>query len=142
MQKKKIWHIVITIIIIINIVLTAYILVGLNNTTDSDMKYTIYIGTNDKDTYSQLISTDESKQMVNNICAEYLEEGYTIVDGEGYWIDDTGISTDEDTIILILVNADEEVVYDIADQIIEDLNQSAVLIEKDSIQKDLYEGKQ
>lgn len=45
-------------------------------------KYILYIGTNDKDTYTRLISLDEAKKIVNGICAEYADD-YTVQEASG-----------------------------------------------------------
>lgn len=100
-------------------------------------QYVMYIGTNDKDTYEQIISTEEAKKIVDGICFKYLG-GYTIQDAIGSWVDDDGNPTHENTIVCYFDDTDSETVHKIADEVIAALNQNSVLIETDSIQIEFY----
>lgn len=100
-------------------------------------QYVMYIGTNDKDTYEQIISTDDAKAIVDGICFKYLE-GYTIQDATGSWVDEKGIPTHENTIVCYFDGTDRETVYKIADEVIAALNQNTVLIEEDQIRTEYY----
>lgn len=102
-------------------------------------QYVMYVGTNDKDTYEQIISTDDAKAVIDTACQKYLEE-YTLQEAVGSWVDEKGIVTHEETIICIFDSASEEEVYAVADQVIKELNQNTVLIEKSSVRMDFYGG--
>lgn len=105
-----------------------------------DRQYVMYIGTNDKDTYKPEISTDEAKNIVDEICLKYFD-GYTIQDAVGSWKDETGTSTHENTIVCYFDNADKQTVYAVANEVIKKLNQNTVLIEADNIKMEYYSGK-
>ena len=103
------------------------------------MQYVMYVGLNDKDTYEQIISTEEAKEIIDGICFRYLD-GYTIQEANGSWIDEKQNPTSEQTIVCYFNDADEGTVYRIADEVIEKLNQNTVLIEKDEIETEFYGG--
>ena len=103
-------------------------------------KYTMYVGLNDKDTYEQIVPTDDAKSIIDKICIKYVD-GYTIQDAKGVWTDETGEPTYENTIMCYFSAADSETIYKIADEIIEELNQNSVLIEKNYVVTDFYSTK-
>ena len=82
-------------------------------------QYVMYVGTNDKDTYKP----------------EHTNEEAT-----GSWTDETGTPTHEYTLVCYFDAADEKTVYKAADEIIKELNQNTVLIEKAEIEMDYYSG--
>ena len=132
------------ILLIINLAATC-ILGGMvyrssHTQTDTAIQYVMYVGTNDKDTYEQIIPTEEAKAMIDAICYKYLD-GYTLQDAVGSWADETGTPTHENTIVCYFDDADEKTVYSIADEIIKALNQNTVLIEKGTVNIDFYGGK-
>ena len=137
--------VVIGILLILNIIATCVLgvrVVQLSNGTETDkmLQYVMYVGTNDKDTYSQIISTDEAKSIIDGICLKYTD-GYTIQDATGSWTDETGIPTHENTIICYFDGTDLDTVHSIADEIISALNQNTVLIEESEIGLEYYGGK-
>lgn len=48
------------------------------------MKYTLYIGLNDKDTGKPFIDYDMAKELVNKIISFHFE-GFTMLEGTGYY---------------------------------------------------------
>lgn len=144
MKKNKI-IILISLILVINIV--AICLLGIEvhklnekANIDGTTKYTMYVGLNDKDTYAQIIPTDEAKSIIDEICIKYVS-GYTIQDANGAWADETGQFTHENTIVCYFSDTDLETIYKIADEIIEELNQNSVLIEKNQVITDFYSSR-
>ena len=108
--------------------------------TAENGQYVLYIGTNDKDTYEQIIPTDEATEIVNNICAKYVE-GYTVSDAKGGWVDENGVLTQENTLVYIISYADEADVTAIMDEVLTALNQNSILIERRNISSAFYNGK-
>lgn len=105
-----------------------------------EYRYVMYVGTNDKDTGEQIVSTDKAMDIVDKICVKHLE-GYTIQDATGSWGDGSGKITHEDSFVCYFYYADEKEVYAIADEVIAALNQSCVLIEKAEVKEEYYYGK-
>ncbi len=102
-----------------------------------DTKYTLYIGTNDKDTYQPVMEFDECLKKVTEICTKYTD-GCTIFEANGYWKDDNDAITKERTIACILEDISLENVHKICDETIIALNQSSILIETSNIITTFY----
>ena len=110
--------------------------IGGEETTTSE-KYTLYIGTNDKDTYTQLIPTDEAREIVNSICEKYIG-GYTTIDAHGGWVDETGTETKENTLVYVFYDVSEEQIINIMDEVITALNQNSILVESNTVNSLYY----
>lgn len=96
---------------------------------ETQEKYTLYIGTNDKDTYSQIIPTEEAQDIVDDICSKYTD-GYTRLDAVGGWEDESGSITHENTFIYEFYDVSEEQLEHIMDDVLVSLNQNSILVEK------------
>lgn len=162
MQQRK-WHIlqiIIIVILAIQLISTGGIIAYLYLTDDaggdkeasenkenstlafkeSDIgKYVLYIGMNDKETYTQLIPTDEAKEKVNEICSRYVD-GYTVQTAEGGWVDETGTLTEETTLIYSFDDTSESDIISIMDEVLEELNQNSILVEKEDLAYCYYDG--
>ena len=90
-------------------------------------KYTIYIGLNDKDTYEQIVSTEDGIRRVNEICTHYVE-GYTMQTAKGGWMDEKKILTEENTLIYSFYGVTDEQITQIMDDVLKELNQNSILI--------------
>ncbi len=51
--------------------------------------YTIFVGTNDKDTLKAEFSIEIAAEKVNLISKKYIN-GFTRLDAEGFWVNDNG----------------------------------------------------
>lgn len=101
--------------------------------------YLLYIGLNDKDSYEQIISTEDAKTAINDICLEYVE-GYTMWDANGVWRDEWNNMTDEQTLICYFQDVEQEAVEAIIEEILPTLNQNAILVEKKMVNSRYYYG--
>lgn len=99
--------------------------------------YTLYIGTNDKDTYTQKISLDEARKIVDEICVKYVD-GYTMQEASGGWVDETGTLTQEETLVYRFMDVDEDKVISIMDEVLAALNQNSILVEKNEVSYRYY----
>ncbi len=142
-KKSRIFKIVIGILVGLNLVVTSVLLgfkisdsITANNNSDTT-KYTLYIGTNDKDTYKAEIPFDTCLEKVTEICVKYTD-GCTIYKATGYWKDEKGNITTEDTIACILEDIKVETVYKICDEVIVALNQNSILIETSNVYTEFY----
>lgn len=154
MQQRK-WstaQIIIILILVIQLIATGGIIVYLVHSTSENRdnsalafeeadngKYVLYIGTNDKDTYTQLIPTEEAKAKVNEICSRYVD-GYTVQTAEGGWVDETGTLTEETTLIYSFDNTSEADIRSIMDEVLKALNQNSILVEKEDLTYCYYNG--
>lgn len=103
-------------------------------------KYVLYIGLNDKDTYTQIISVEEAKKIINDICIKYAD-GYTVTEANGGWIDETGALTEEISLVYTLSNVEETDVVSIMDEVLAALNQNSILVERQRTDSMYYSGK-
>ena len=133
---------VIAVLLICNLI-AAGVLLGAraDQSADGQTKYTLYIGTNDKDTYQQEIPFDECRRIVTEICTRHTG-GCTLSDATGFWMDDAGVITSEQTIQCVLEDISEEDVHAIADEVIAALNQNSVMIETQQVTTVFYTGEQ
>ena len=137
--------VVLSVLLVINIIATGFLAVkvtGLNKfyLKNATAHYTLYIGTNDKDTYKQEIPTDEAKHIVDEICTKYVN-GFTVQDSIGTWNDEKNNITHENTIMVYLDDIDEELLHLICNDIRSALNQNTVLIQKEYTALEFYDGK-
>ena len=142
-QNKK-WMIAVSVLLGINVIavlfLMLYIFIPENEMPDSSsVQYVLYIGTNDKDTYEQIIPTGEAVEIVNGIVTKYTG-GYTMHHARGGWVDETGTLTQEDTIIYTIAYTDESDIIAIMDEVLAALNQNAILMEKWNVTSNFYHG--
>lgn len=114
---------------------------ALSKQMETGDKYIIYIGTNDKDTYKQEISTEDARNMVNSICAKYVD-GYTASDAKGGWVDETDTLTQENTLVYSFYNVKEEMLIKVMDEVREKLNQNSILVERQKAVYTYYNGKE
>ncbi len=140
-RKGKVFKIILSVIVGLNFVITA-VLLGFRisdkiENNKEGTKYTLYIGTNDKDTYQEEISFDTCKEKVTEICVKYTD-GCTIFDATGYWKDEKNNITTEKTIGCILEDIKIETVYKICDEVIVALNQNSILIETNKVSSIFY----
>jgi hypothetical protein len=143
---------VIIALLIINLVgtglLAAYILIPSNQAAPAGTlgfvytengSYTLYIGTNDKDTYQQIIPTAEAKEIVNEICARHAE-GYTVSEAQGGWLDENGVLTQENTLVYTFIGVNEAQLIPLMDEVLTALNQSSILVERGGVDSAFYSG--
>lgn len=108
------------------------------NASQTD-KYIMYVGTNDKDTYEPVMPFEEARDLANSICAKYTS-GFTQIDAKGGWLDESGELTQEDTLIYCFFDATEDQMKNIMNELIEQLHQSSILIEKQQPVYTFYTG--
>ncbi|MCL2003948.1 MAG: hypothetical protein FWG72_08100 [Oscillospiraceae bacterium] len=152
--SHKKWLVTITILAV-NLALTVgvivYLLAGtggrpadggsLNFESDERVQYVLYIGTNDKDTYEQMIPTEEAVEIVNAIIARHAG-GYTMQYSVGGWVDERDLWTHENTLVYTLSWIEEEAVRAIMDEVLAALNQNSILVEKSTVLSVFYSGEE
>ena len=102
-------------------------------------KYTLYLGLNDKDTYEQIISTEDALEKANLICAKHAG-GYTQLSARGGWTNDDGSLGHENTIVYVVYDISEENLKAMLDEFLKEFNQSSVLVEKETTAHIYYSG--
>lgn len=110
---------------------------GLDYEYSENEKYVLYIGTNDKDTYKQIIPTEDAIQKVSEICKKYVT-GYTVSQSKGGWVDETGTLTEENTLVYSFSGVNESAIKSIMDEVLISLNQNSILVECQDITYTYY----
>lgn len=151
-MEKRSWRWLVTVLLVINLAVSGGIIVYLAGDreevsatsalpfeTAAQGKYVLYIGTNDKDTYTQQIPLEEAEQIVNEICCKYVE-GYTVQQAEGGWVDESGTRTEEQTLVYSFDAVQEEDLIAIMDEVLLRLNQASILVERQDLTYCYYSG--
>ncbi len=135
------FSIILAVLLAINMVVTAILA---TKTVEPKKKetvhYTVYIGLNDKVTYEQVIPTDEAKKIVDRVCTKYIDR-FAAHNAVGAWGDENGNVTHENTIICYFDDINEELLHSICDELLKELNQNAILIQKEYTKLNSYKGK-
>ncbi len=139
LKKVSKFNIFVVLILILESIVLSGIILSLTADHSENSKYVLYIGLNDKDTCSQIIPTEEAKEIVNGICVKYAE-GYTVTEANGGWIDEAGALTEEVSLVFTLTNAEEADVVSIMDEVLTALNQNSILVERQEISYTYYSG--
>lgn len=139
MKKVSKFNIFVALILILESIVLSGIILSLTADHSENSKYVLYIGLNDKDTCSQIIPTEEAKEIVNGICVKYAE-GYTVTEANGGWIDEAGALTEEVSLVYTITNAEEADVVSIMDEVLTALNQNSILVERQEISYTYYSG--
>ena len=103
-------------------------------------KYTMYLGTNDKDTLQQEIPTETMREQMHEICLKYTD-GYTVSIMEGYYRDDAGDPTHEVTLVYVFFDTSLDAVKKIMDEALAKFNQTSILLEESRAKSIFYNGK-
>jgi hypothetical protein len=100
-------------------------------------KHTFYIGLNDKDTKTQLISTLDAYRITTNI----LEVDSTITECKGVYTHDDGTIITENTLEVVLLDFDDALtdrwIADKANAIKQALNQESIAHQEEDIKSEL-----
>ena len=92
-------------------------------------KYTMYLGTNDKDTLIQEIPTEKIREEMHEICMKYVD-GYTVTAADGYYRDKDNNISHETSPIYVFMDADIHAIQKIMDEALVKFNQSSILLEE------------
>ena len=103
-------------------------------------KYTIYLGTNDKDTLKQELPTEAIRDQMHEICLKYVD-GYTMSIMEGYYRNEAGDPTREVTLVYVFIDTPLDAVKKIMDEALVEFNQTSILLEESKSKSIFYNGK-
>lgn len=136
MKKNRILIIILLVLVLLSLGLNVYVIAKVKSQTDA---YTLYIGTNDKDSYQAEIPITDSLAKIKNLCGKYFSD-FTVGLATGSWQDGKGKISSEKTIELIIYDEDIDSIHKLADDVIKELNQSTVLIVKSKAGVEYYDG--
>lgn len=101
---------------------------------ESSRKFTLYVGLNDKDVYDQLIPTEEAFNLLNVVAMKHVD-GFTVRSARGFWKDEKGAPSSENTLVYDFVDATDEQITAIVTDMLAAMNQSAILVERTETQR-------
>ncbi len=92
----------------------------------------IYVGLNDLETKEQKFSTEKFQGILKKICRNYHVAFSLDIEEGGYFHED-GTYTEETSLVLIMIEADPNVVQEIAKDLCTFFHQESVLVTEDTI---------
>ena len=107
---------------------------------DFDIQYVLFLGTNDKDTYTPYGTPDVVKAKVDEVLTKHVE-GFTIQEANGGLTNDNGTVDHEYTVVILLSDTTMDKVHAVCDDLIKTFNQSSVLIQSNRTKTEFYSGK-
>ena len=99
------------------------------------IKYTLYIGLNDKDTHAQIISDINARNIVANICAS-RDVCVTVSDARGVYKHTDNTVVVENTLRCEFIECEKPIIKAIAEDAKRALNQESVLLTTEVIEND------
>ena len=96
---------------------------------EQTLQYTIYIGLNDADTGSQKFETEKYVSILRRVCQSY-HVAFSFHLTTGGYVHDDGRYTEENTLQLMLLNAEEATVTEIAKDLCTFFHQESVMVTK------------
>lgn len=92
-----------------------------------EMRYSIYIGLNDSETGAQKFDTEKYISILRNVCRSY-GVAFTFQKINGGYFHKDGRYTEENTIMLTLLDVSKEKVIEIAEDLCTFFNQESVMV--------------
>lgn len=87
----------------------------------------IYIGLNDANTLNQKFDTDKYKSILKKVCFNY-HIPFSVSVTEGGYFHENGDFTQENTLIITLIDVEDEIITEIAKDLCVFFNQESVLV--------------
>lgn len=101
------------------------------------VKYSLYLGLNDKDTKTQKIDTLEAYKILCNLLKSYNVEGFTVYNAHGFYVHDDGTFTTENTLKIELMFVDEKIIDNIIKQCKIVFNQECIIKQVEEVTSEM-----
>lgn len=128
------------LLLVTNIVIIALLASGSFDGGQSfsrSVKWTVYVGLNDKDAALPLYSFEEAKSRLNAVAAKHVD-GFTVRAAEGFWLSDDGQQFQEESLIYDFLGATEQQVTTVVAEMKIAMNQESVLVERNETLSAFY----
>lgn len=99
---------------------------------EKSVKYEIFIGIKDKDSYEELIDVDDFKDMLAEICTD-KEISFSLLTQLGGYVHGRGYTT-ETSLRVVLLGIDDDEVVRLAERLKQAVNTDTVLITKTEVE--------
>ena len=103
----------------------------MENMLEKGTKYEIFVGLKDKDSYEEVFSADDFKNILTEICTE-KEIGFTLLTQMGGYAHNKGYTT-ETSLRVIIIGIDEEEAEAIGERLKSVINTDTILITKTEV---------
>lgn len=101
------------------------------------VKYTLYVGLNDKDSKIQEISTIDAYKIIVNVCKISGLDGFTIGEATGFYVHEDGEIVTEKSLRIEILFSSNEVIDAIIKDIKTILNQESVVKQVEEVTSEL-----
>lgn len=101
------------------------------------VKYTLYVGLNDKDSKIQEISTIDAYKIIVNVCKTSGLDGFTIGEATGFYVHENGEVVTEKSLRIEILFTTNEVIDAIIKDIKTILNQESVVKQVEEVTSEL-----
>lgn len=101
------------------------------------IKYSLYLGLNDKDTKTQKVDTLEAYKILCNLLKSYNVEGFTVYNAHGFYVHDDGTFTVENTLKVELMFIDEITIDEIIKQLKIIFNQESIIKQVEEVTSEM-----
>lgn len=99
---------------------------------EKGIKYEIFIGTRDKDSYEELIGADECRRILSEICAE-RKIGFSLLTQLGGYSHNMGYTT-ETSMRVVVIGEDEDEIIRLGERLKQEINTDTILITKSDVE--------
>lgn len=101
------------------------------------VKYTLYVGLNDKNTKIQEITTIDAYKIIVNVCKNSGLDGFTLTEATGFYVHDNGDIITEKSIKIEILFADDKTINNITKQLKVILNQESIVKQVEEVTSEL-----
>lgn len=109
----------------------------MENKENKIIKFTLYIGLNDKTTKLQEISTIDAYKLIVNICKSHKLDGFTISEAMGFYVHEDGEVVTEKSLRIEILFSSNEVIDAIIKDVKTILNQESVVKQVEEVTSEL-----
>lgn len=109
----------------------------MENKENKTIKYSLYIGLNDKDTKIQKIDTLEAYKILCNIIKRYNIEGFTVYNAHGFFVHQDGTFTIENTLKVELMFVDNKTIDELIKECKIVFNQECIIKQVEKVASEL-----
>ena len=102
------------------------------NLFKSGVKYEVFIGIKDKDSYEEILDVNDFKDILTEICTE-KQISFSLLTQLGGFTHGKGYTT-ETSLRVVIIGADEEEIVCLGERLKKEINTDAVLITKTDIE--------
>ena len=92
----------------------------------------IYVGLNDSETMTQTFDTEKYVSLLKNVCRSY-KVGFSFSETQGGYVHEDGRFTQETSLVISLIDADRQIVDEIAKDLCVFFHQESVLITENEV---------